>query len=433
MTDATPITPGAEQSANRNATLRDFPWPYRSMLAICSDIDDETPEHFAELHRFMNTREMTSLGRGVGLDITDSVWFYAPPSDGDDPAETQLSFFSGLDWTTRSPFADRILAYIRGGWIDTLHTYGNFSESPIGGPTQFTRAHAEHALAVLRDHGLSISVWSNHGNNNNIQNVEKDGDMPGDVPDHPAHHSDLMTQAGVRFIWSTIMSDQFGRDDIVTLATLRDGQKIWKFSRNDIAYRDDAERLKTRFGASTQQTSRGPMAILWHPALLHVQLSAINLAELVAKGGYAIVGQHLGYRGPHADPAAVLPPEAVEALYRLKALQDAGGILVAGTARLLNYAVTRKCLRFETATDSDGKTIIDITGIDDPVAGGRPVDIVHLRGISFEIANGVGELRVLGEPVPPSELVEDHRPGRHILGIRWFEPDHTDYTAECAP
>lgn len=412
-----------------NVSLRAFPWPYRAMLAICNDIDDETPAHFAALHQFLNTREMTPVGRGLGLDIADSFWFYAPRPAEADPAEAQLAVFAGLDWRRRSPYADKLLEYIRCGWIDTLHSYGNFSRIAPNRPDRFSRAHAEQALALLREEGIPVSVWSNHGDSCNIQNIEKDDDMPGDVPAHPAYHADLLTPAGVRFIWSTQMSEEFRRERVLTLGQLRDGQKIWKFSRQDIAYREDAEQLKAQFGAVTRDTTKGPMAVVWHPALLHVQLSTESLAELVARGGYAIIGQHLGYRGPGAAPDEVLPPKAVEALYRLKALQDAGGILVARTARLLEYAAVREGLRYVTATTGEGVTVIDITGIDDPVGGARLLDTERLRGITFEVADGVGELRLRGRPIPAGELAERRLPGRHVIGIRWFAPDHTDYVS----
>jgi hypothetical protein len=423
------IENAASPAGSPKVAMRDFPWPFRSMLAICSDIDDESPEHFAALHRFLNTREMTPLGRGLGLDVTDSFWFYAPAPEGGDPARGQMSFFAGLDWKKRSPFARRILDYIRGGWIDTLHTYGNFSNIPAGHADRFTRAHAEHALAVLRGEGIAMRVWSNHGDGNNIQNVERDDDMVGDIPTHPARHSDLMTRCGIRFIWSTEMSGDFRRDKVLTLAQLRDGQKIWKFSRQDLVYRDDAEELQARFGAIAQNTGRGPMAVVWHPALLHIQLSSENLANLISAGGYAIVGQHLGYRGPFASPGELLPPQAAEALHRLKALQDAGGVLVAGTARLLEYAATREGLRYETATDAAGTTVIDITGVDDPVGEGRGLEIDRLRGITFEVIEGAGELHLRGKPVPRHELDDRRLRGKHIIGIRWFAPDYTDYSA----
>lgn len=59
-----------------NADLRKFPYPYSSMLSICSDIDDTTLEDFKIYHQFLNTKEEISHGKGLGLDVGDSMWLY---------------------------------------------------------------------------------------------------------------------------------------------------------------------------------------------------------------------------------------------------------------------------------------------------------------------------------------------------------------------
>ena len=46
--------------------LRQMPYPYRAMLAICSDLD-EKPDRRAywEIMRFLNTKEAMAMGIGV--------------------------------------------------------------------------------------------------------------------------------------------------------------------------------------------------------------------------------------------------------------------------------------------------------------------------------------------------------------------------------
>ena len=56
--------------------LRKYPYPFRSALTICNDIDLTTPEEFLEIHRFLNTKQVTPMGVGVGLEIGDSFWMY---------------------------------------------------------------------------------------------------------------------------------------------------------------------------------------------------------------------------------------------------------------------------------------------------------------------------------------------------------------------
>jgi hypothetical protein len=407
-------------------SLKPFPGPYRGMLSICSDIDQTTPERFVSLHRYFNTREMTPLGQGLGLDISDSFWFYSP--QGKDLSKSQMSFFAGMNWQQRSPFADQILDYIRGGWIDTLHSYGNFNHNPIGRPGCFSRTHAARAFAVLDQAGVVVKVWSNHGNRNNIQNIGQKHHWLGDRPGNSRRHTDLMRRHGIRFVWSGFMSAEFRQNGAVRLDEFGDSQKVWQFSRHCSIYFSNphgAEDLAQRFGAKIARYDDSSLAVVWHPRLLHVQLSQENLAELAAMGGYAIVGQHLGA----GTGQELLSAEAVAALQRLKAAQDEGNILITRTSRLLEYAVAHDGLQFETTRDASGKTVINILGIDDPVRGARTPDFDQLRGITFEVCgDGPVELRLFGRPVAPREL-DEHQDlaGCCTIGIRWFPQDHTDY------
>ena len=54
--------------------MRKFPYPYQAMLALSSDADSETLRKFNLVHQFINTREMTPAGRGLGLDFADSFF-----------------------------------------------------------------------------------------------------------------------------------------------------------------------------------------------------------------------------------------------------------------------------------------------------------------------------------------------------------------------
>src|SRR3954447_3168247 len=104
------------------ALLR-FPPPYRSMVAISTDIDHTTITSFRETHRFLNTVGETSMGPGLGLDIANSMWLYTSrPRRGRPALHREISYFAGSDWTRRSRVADELIAYAHAGWIDTLHS-----------------------------------------------------------------------------------------------------------------------------------------------------------------------------------------------------------------------------------------------------------------------------------------------------------------------
>src|SRR5688500_14469800 len=86
--------------------FRRFPYPYRAMLAICSDLD-ETPDAqtYYELMRFMNTTEETSMGPGAGLEVGNTIYFDMP--DG------QFAY-----WNTDERGRAMARALIRSGHID---------------------------------------------------------------------------------------------------------------------------------------------------------------------------------------------------------------------------------------------------------------------------------------------------------------------------
>ena len=79
MTTADILSPapaGPIPSAGAAIAQRRLPYPYRGMLAICSDLD-ETPtlDVYRESLRFLNTTEPTAMGGGVGLEIAHSIYF----------------------------------------------------------------------------------------------------------------------------------------------------------------------------------------------------------------------------------------------------------------------------------------------------------------------------------------------------------------------
>ena len=109
-------------------TLRRFPYPYKAMLAICSDLD-ETPDGDAywEIARYLNTTQTTAMGQGAGLEVGNTIYF-------DMPAE-QFSY-----WNTNDAGRAMVRALIQSGHVDCLHSYGDLAT---------TREHAGRALDEL--------------------------------------------------------------------------------------------------------------------------------------------------------------------------------------------------------------------------------------------------------------------------------------------
>ena len=85
---------------------RATPYPFRAMLAICSDVD-ETPDRrvYADIMRFLNTGRDTAMGPGVGLEVGNSIYFDMPAG--------QFAY-----WNTDEAGREMIRTLIRDGGLE---------------------------------------------------------------------------------------------------------------------------------------------------------------------------------------------------------------------------------------------------------------------------------------------------------------------------
>jgi SAM-dependent methyltransferase len=396
------------------------------MVAICSDIDHTRIDTFRETHRFMNTLAQTSMGQGVGLDIANSLWLYKSPSHN--PTRENLSYFSGLSWDEPSPYADELLEYARSGWIDTLHTYGNFGLTP-GIEVRFARDHAVHALDMLRRAGIALTVWVNHGDANNRQNIGDFDSAQGDRPEAPEYHTDLLRHYGTEFLWLRGRTDQLGGPSLIEEHPLNDGGHMFGFRRfQSLRNPDGAQRIAHAFGLNCFSAYGGDLLLqVWTPQGLKYQLSEEVLDSLVRNGHLCVLGQHLG----SLTPMTSFDREMIAAFRRLRRFQDEGSILVARTSRLLQYNRVRDNLVFSCVA-VDGRLVIDIEAVVDPVRGRWVPAIDDLRGISFDTGpSRTIELRLAGNRIDSAEIATaSTEGGGSAIGIRWFGPDLTDRAAE---
>src|SRR5205085_2853215 len=171
-------------------SLRPFPYPYRAALAICSDLDETADRNvYWEIMRFLNTTQHTTMGRGAGLEIGNSIYFDMRPD--------QFAY-----WNTDDTGRAMARAMIRSGHIDCLHSYGDLAT---------TRAHAGRALDELAKHDCRLRVWVDHAiapSNFGPDIMQGHGDEPG----HPAYHADLTTQYGIRYVWRGRVTSVLGQD-----------------------------------------------------------------------------------------------------------------------------------------------------------------------------------------------------------------------------
>lgn len=409
--------------------LRRFPAPYRAMLAISSDIDRTSVHGLRAMHRFINTEADTANGPGVGLDFANSMWMYGSTGGRAQYAKIlarDVSYWrSPRDCATPSPVGDELIAYAKTGWIDTLHTYGNFSQ--VSDLAPFTRDLAETALEELENRGVRLTVWTNHGSKSNRQNIGVNKYMQGDAPGSPAYHADLLTAYGVRFLHSYYEPSRFGHEDILSPMTLRDGRRLHMWPRFSTIVGDPAAAARASSMNGLGRVSPDDnYANIWFAGTLGEQLNRRVLDAIVADGLFAILGQHLGT----LTPMAGLDASAAKALRLLRAYQDDGRILVARTSRLLRYAASRKAVRWSVIGRDEGP-VIDIARLEDPVEGRRAPTLEDVRGLTFEApAHQRLRIAIAGELVDEAEIHRTAHGRRVTAGVKWHARDTTDWSEE---
>jgi len=375
-------------NAKGKVALRRFPYPYKAAMAICSDIDGTTTiNEFLEIHKFLNTKEMTSMGRGVGLEIGDSFMMYAPPT-------CAFSYYAA-----NPANAQIIKKFIRTGYIDFMHSYGEKAD--------FTRKDAIQAIKELNKNRCKVDVWVDHA-----MTVDNLGDHRtfglGDHPDSTAYHSDITVAYGIKFAWlgriTTVigqsvpitlrtffsiydsghpfhslinMGKEFAKNilavfgnkkyamhksyDLMRIKTLDDGQKVYEFLRFDNYWK----------GVATGATSE---------RLAYV-ISKRTLERLKEVGGYMIVYTHLG---KNSDCSEVIAKKTRAALRNLAGEFEIGNIYVTTTSKLLNYYINHKYLDWSYEI-TDGKLVIHIHSVEGSVFGSFLPTIQGLQGITFYV------------------------------------------------
>lgn len=381
---------GPSPREQQGVRIRLFPYPYRAALAVCSDIDDTTPELFTAVHRLLNSQEESEFGPGLGLEIADSLYVWSNKPN-------VLGLLDYNDEPTHQ--AEALAGLCQRGWIDSLHAIGDYNSSP-----GFKRSRARTAYKALEEFGIRLKIWINHGNSNNTQNfyARLGPSFAGDDPGSASCHHDLAADYGISYYWwheltnlplsaaqpnrirlnARLLSNSsknaakrlLGNSDMIRPSAsfrelalpleLRDGGRIWAFTR----YSSHPEGVWTRPGRNT----------------LRFQLSGSFLDRLVRWGGYALVYTHLGQ--PQWDGESPLFEDAdFQALSRLKQKQDEGLVLVATTSRLLEWWILNRFLDWSVESAGDGSKIIRIHGVDDPVTGFREVEESELRGLAFYV------------------------------------------------
>lgn len=413
-----PLFPASGGSSGRGGSVavpRPFPYPFKAMLAVCSDLD-ETPDEttFLETIRFLNSVSRTSFGRGVGLEVGNTIYFDMPPG--------HFSY-----WSASDKGREILRALIRSGHIDCLHSFGDLAT---------TRSHAERALEELDRHGCHLSVWVDHA----VSPTNFGPDImrgSGDVPASPAYHADLTLAYGIRYVWMGRVTSVIGQDisrrlggifaishplssavtlskeaakgligravggryamhkrnEILRRVTLRDGTPCLEFLRCNPHWG----------GVSSCDTADGLGQVLT-PRFLDL---------LEERGGMCILYTHLG---KFLGRPAAFSEAAVNALEMLAERGRSGRILVTTTKRLLDYALARRTHRFRGYREGEW-TIVRIEreeGVPCPPGGGG------MEGATFYV-DDPGKTRVFlgGREIPDVQRNPPDATGRGSVSIPW--------------
>ena len=399
-----------------NWGFRKIPYPYRAMLAICSDLD-ETPDRviYVETAKFINTNQNTIFGKGVGLEVGNTIYFDMPPD--------QFAY-----WNTDNIGREYIHALIHSGHIDALHSYGDLAD---------TREDARRALEQMVEYGCRFEVWIDHARA--PTNLGKDiMEGHGDDPEHEAYHFDLTYAHGVRFVWrgritsfpvythlglqrifylkhpvksfrtmtkemAKVALSRLGYDkyrmhslnSILWPLVLRDGTKVYEFIRSNPHWG----------GVDSATDAKGIGQILTETMLRY----------LTEKQGITILYTHLG---KIRATKRIFDSSTVQAFERLASAQKSGDIQVTTTRRLLGYCRTSREANIRYSTTEIGCRI-DIEIEADSELSLNDVGLSDIAGLTFYVM----------DPERTTVYVN----GREIKNIKRNGKDHTGRSSVSIP
>ena len=286
----------------------DFPYPYKGMLAINSDV---------EWTSWSLQKELIEYFRNIGLDCSFSYWFYAR-------GNRTWSLFEMPGH--KSQYFEEAIELMKKGILDANHAFGGRLHS---GRIDFNRSDILTDYEQLEKYGVKTPVFSNHGSDQDTQNIGGDWASyhKGDVPGSDSYHLDRTLTHGTRYFWTdidylvdkTYLKPSFNNaDSLFRTQTCRDGNKI-------ICFRRYLGKLDQ--GTCAQNIDQ--------------QLKSLLTGKTQ---GYSVIYQHLGvHRTPDGKPHSAADPvfseDCHDALKSLARFHQDGIILVTTTSKLLNHAL----------------------------------------------------------------------------------------------
>jgi SAM-dependent methyltransferase len=396
-----------------NVILLKYPHPFKAAVAISNDTDGLTWGAYEELHQFINSDEEGPMGTGLGLEVGNSFWIWS------DKGEFSLHHAGPWDSSApESPESHRIRDLVECGWLDTLHSFGDWRKGYY-----LDRSAIKRGFEILDKLPNIPEVFVNHGGGD-LRTHNIGGPWPsyqaGDDPKSSQYILDQLLDRGIKFYWTDKLfeNEKFG-DDLTNFNSsfekwetvnqissyhkkIRNSCGVFKYFKNSIPI--SAKNVlsnKTFFpligrdgnafyGFKRFRGKDGP-----HLGNLNEQLSRDNLNQLVSETGTVIIYQHLGVWRPQGsnklDNSLIknlqpsLTIEAVESFKLLAELQQSEQIFVTTVSRLLKYLQVRDYMKYNCTQKSNGDVSINIEYVDCPVVGRWIPTLKDICGISFQV------------------------------------------------
>jgi hypothetical protein len=393
-------------------SLRKFPYPYKALIGIHSDIDSTKYTDITEIMRFLNSTITTGLGTGIGLPFTTSVFGVSDASacsifdhttDGQS-IESPGHIVDGELWTSKT-----LPKYIKIGWIDFLHTLCASANSAYtsAGKLNFSRDWATAYLEWVDTYGVVLPYWINHSSS--ASNITANNDDRSN-PSSAEYVVDLLVDAGIKYF--EVGASGTGRaytalntaESILTAVDFQDGTKAWSFSR---AYQT---------GPAADNIAN------W--------CNETTLNAIVANGVMDIIAIHWGYwydSGAYTqNPDPLISSASITALQLLKTYYDAGNILVAKTKDILQYDLAKKVVEWSNVGD-----VITVTGFNDTQLGSHTPTVEELRGLTFYVTeSATAEIWIGSTQIDEADIVRNSADstGVQSIGIKWHSHHAVDYT-----
>ena len=399
-------------SSSALVSLRKFPYPFHAGVAICSDIDDCDRNTFIKLHRLLNIE--------LKLPIADSFF-------GKKGWPWQMAYYEN-DCQTITADAEFLDQAIHDGLIDSLHTWGDFQETPPH-PNQL-RELACNITDRLINNGSKIKVWIHHGTSPNYQNITSRlaPYCGGDDPDSPYYTADYMQRLGIKFCWLCELVDWPLSNRLATLNSIllrrlainsfKNLVKMAIGHKNRVRYASELKELCIPKQIRDGQTVLAFTRFFYHPnGRRHVAsrltfrhcLNSNVLDRLVAEESYLILYTHLAFPRQwdgnmfadmqvleqlqkegylHLDKSSdsnanqLFSQPDWAALWDLSERYRHGKIWVATTSNMLTYWMVHRYLKWHIEQNNNNLTII-IDNLDDPTTGSRLPEETELAGLCF--------------------------------------------------